>query len=64
MHWDFDRAYTNLDKVLAKFRGPEPLKRMIEDPVRGAIDISIPEEIKTRWEADTSVADGSSLLSS
>ena len=47
LNWDFDRSYTNLDKIIAKFRGPEPLKAMIEDPVRGAIDVSIPEEIKS-----------------
>lgn len=46
LNWDFERSYVNLDKILAKFRGPEPLKKMIEDPVRGAIDIVIPDEIK------------------
>ncbi|KAA1259628.1 hypothetical protein LF1_21630 [Rubripirellula obstinata] len=46
LNWDFDRAYTNLDKIIAKFRGPQPLKSMIEDPVRGAIDVVIPDEIK------------------
>lgn len=46
IHWDFDRTYKNLDKIFAKFRGPQPLKKMIEEPVEREIDVSIPDEIK------------------
>ena len=46
VHWDFDRTYQNLDKVLAKFRGPEPLKKMVQEPVKRAIDVSVQDEIK------------------
>lgn len=45
IHWDFEQTYENLGKVIEKFRGPEPLKSMVEDPVASALKISVRDEL-------------------
>ena len=45
IHWDFEKTYENLDKVLAKFQGSEPLKRFIEDPAQKSVGVSIKKDI-------------------
>jgi hypothetical protein len=45
IHWDFQTTYENLDKVLEKFQGEEPLKRFIEDPAKQRLGISFREEV-------------------
>lgn len=45
IHWDFQTTYENLDKVLEKFQGEEPLRRFIEDPAKQRLGISFREEI-------------------
>ncbi len=45
IHWDFQTTYENLDKVLEKFQGSEPLKRFIEDPAKQRLGISFREEV-------------------
>jgi hypothetical protein len=45
IHWDFETTYDNLDKVLEKFQGAEPLKRFIEDPMQKAAGVSVRDDI-------------------
>lgn len=45
INWDFQTTYNNLDKVLEKFQGPEPLKRFLEDPAQQRLGISLRDEV-------------------
>ena len=45
IHWDFQTTYDNLDKVLEKFQGPEPLKRLVEEPAKQAFNVSVRDEV-------------------
>lgn len=45
IHWDFEKTYENLDKVLAKFQGADPLKRFVEEPAKKSVGVSIKEDI-------------------
>lgn len=45
IYWDFETTYDNVDKVLAKFQGEDPLKRFIEEPMKKAVGVSVREEI-------------------
>ncbi|TWU41208.1 hypothetical protein Q31b_26470 [Novipirellula aureliae] len=45
VHWNFEKAYENLDKILALFQGEEPLKRFVEDPLENATRLQVNEDI-------------------
>jgi hypothetical protein len=45
MNWDFETTYDNLDKVLEKFQGAEPLKRFIEEPLQKAVGVSARDDV-------------------
>ncbi len=45
VHWDFETTYDNFDKVLAKFQGPEPLKRFVEERMQKAVGVSVRDEV-------------------
>lgn len=45
VNWDLETAYDNLGKVIAKFQGEEPLKRLLEDPAQQKLGISVRDEI-------------------
>lgn len=45
LYWDFETTYDNVDKVLEKFQGAEPLKRFIEDPLKKAIGVSVRDDV-------------------
>ena len=45
IYWDFDKTYENLGKIMEKFRGPEPLESMIEQPVEKMLGISVKKEL-------------------
>ncbi len=47
IYWDFETTYDNFDKVLEKFQGAEPLKRLIEEPVQKQIGVSVRDDIIT-----------------
>ncbi len=48
IYWDFETTYDNVDKVLEKFQGAEPLKRFIEDPVKKAVGVSVRDDVLTK----------------
>ncbi len=45
INWDFETTYDNLDKVLEKFQGAEPLKRLLEEPLQQRLGISVRDEL-------------------
>lgn len=45
IYWDFETTYDNVDKVLEKFQGAEPLKRFIEDPLKKAVGVSVRDDV-------------------
>ncbi|TWT49354.1 hypothetical protein Pla22_45490 [Rubripirellula amarantea] len=45
IYWDFDKTYQNVDKIMEKFRGPEPLNSMVEQPIEKTLGISVKKEI-------------------
>lgn len=45
IHWDFEKTYENLDKLVATFQGAEPMKRFVEDPAQQAVGVSIKDDI-------------------
>ncbi|TWT81877.1 hypothetical protein CA13_33320 [Planctomycetes bacterium CA13] len=45
VHWDFAKAYENLDKIIAKFQGEEPLKRFVEDPLEKAARLNVKADV-------------------
>jgi len=45
INWDFQTTYDNLDKVLEKFQGAEPLKRLVEEPLQQRLGISVRDEL-------------------
>jgi hypothetical protein len=45
IYWDFGTTYENFDKVLEKFQGAEPLKRLLEEPFQKAVGASVRDDI-------------------
>jgi hypothetical protein len=45
IYWDFPTTYENFDKVLEKFQGAEPLKRLLEEPFQKAVGASVRDDI-------------------
>jgi len=45
VHWNFEKTYENLDKIMALFQGEEPLKRFVEDPLENATRLKVTEDI-------------------
>ena len=45
IHWDFATVYDNLNKILAKFQGEDPLKRFIEDPVMEKLRLDVRKDL-------------------
>lgn len=47
IHWDFPTTFENLNKVIAKFQGDDPLSRLVEDPIKKRFDVSVRDEVLT-----------------
>jgi hypothetical protein len=47
MHWNFEATYDNVGKILENFQGPEPLKRLVEEPLKKEFGIELRDEILT-----------------
>ena len=47
IHWNFEATYDNVGKILEKFQGPEPLKRLVEEPLKKEFGIELRDEILT-----------------
>ncbi|TWU42813.1 DUF3352 domain-containing protein [Novipirellula artificiosorum] len=45
VHWNFAKAYENLDQILALFQGEDPLKRLVEEPFEKATRMNFQEDI-------------------
>lgn len=47
VHWDFATTFENLNKVMAKFQGEDPLTRLVEDPIKKRFDVSVRDDVLT-----------------
>jgi hypothetical protein len=47
IHWDFPTTFENLNKVIAKFQGEDPLTRLVEDPIKKRLDVSVRDDVLT-----------------
>ncbi len=47
IHWDFPTTFENLNKVIAKFQGEDPLTRLVEDPIKKRLNVSVRDDVLT-----------------
>ncbi len=45
IYWNFEASYDNFGKILEKFQGPEPLKRLVEDPLKKQLGVELRDEV-------------------
>ncbi|MDM4014230.1 hypothetical protein [Roseiconus lacunae] len=45
LNWDFAKAYENFGKVLDRFQGVDAMKRIVEDPVKTRLGLSIQDDV-------------------